>query len=85
MIQATIGDVEKRLGVEYATASAVVKLMVAAGKGKEIGKRPTATGKGKPATIYELPETFEISLNPTVEQVPNITLEPATAPLAEVA
>lgn len=85
MIRATIGDVEKRLGVEYATASAVVKLMVAAGAGKEVGKRPTPTGKGKPATIYELNETFVISLNPSVEQVPNITLEPATAPLAEVA
>lgn len=70
MIQATIGDVEKRLGVEYATASALVKLMVATGAGKEVGKRPTATGKGKPATIYELNETFVVSLAPQVVTVP---------------
>lgn len=61
MIQRTIGDLEKQLGVEYGTASAIVKLMVARGAAKECGKRPTATGKGKPATIYELSESFVIA------------------------
>ena len=70
MIQATIGDLEKRLGVEYATASAIVKLMVAQGAGKEVGKRPAVTGKGKPSTIYELNDTFVLSLTPGVVSAP---------------
>lgn len=70
MIQTTIGDLQVKLGVEYATASAIVKLMIASGQGKEIGKRPTPTGKGKPATIYELQPKFEINLSPEVVTMP---------------
>ena len=66
MVRVTVGDLMEQLGVEYAVAGALVKLMVSKGQGKEVGKRPTATGKGKPATIYELNETFTLSLVTTV-------------------
>jgi hypothetical protein len=63
MFQTTIGDLATKLNVEYPTAAALVKLVLAKGAGKEVGKRPTPTGKGKPATIYELPTTFLLSLD----------------------
>ncbi len=66
MVRVTVGDLMEQLGVEYAVAGALVKLMVLAGQGKEVGKRPTTTGKGKPATIYELNETFTLSLGSAV-------------------
>jgi len=70
MIRATIGDLQQRLGVDYVTASSLVKLMVSQGQGKEAGKRATATGKGKPSTIYELSEKFELSLTAPVAPAP---------------
>lgn len=58
----TVNEVAQKLGVEYITATAIVKLMVTQGAAKEVGKRPTATGKGKPSTMYEVPDTFTITL-----------------------
>jgi hypothetical protein len=73
MFQSTVGDLAVRLGVEYPAATAIVKLMLLKGFAKEVGKRPTAKGKGKPATIYELQESFTLNLiepAQTVETVP---------------
>ena len=61
-MQMTIGDIEKKLKIEYATASALVKLMEMTGAAHAVGKRPPLSGKGKPSTIYEVPTTFSINL-----------------------
>ena len=66
MIQVTVGDLEKRLGVKYATALALVQMMVAVGAGREIGKRESFTSTGRkcmPSTLYELENTFTVSLD----------------------
>lgn len=56
----TVNDLAHNINVEYPTAMALIKLMEAQGVAKVSGKRPTLTGKGKPSTIYEIPEKFEI-------------------------
>lgn len=63
MFQTTVGDLAESLGIDYAAAAAIVKIATAKGLAKEVGKRPTATGKGKPATIYELPHTITLTLS----------------------
>lgn len=63
-MEVTAGELADRLGVEYATATAVIKLMVMTKQAKELGKRPSRTGKGKPSTVYELQtEVFSLNLN----------------------
>lgn len=57
----TATELAAKLGVEYATAAALLKLMVAQGAAKEVEKRKTATGKGKPSTVYSVPESFTIN------------------------
>jgi len=59
MKQVTVAILASQLGIEYATASALIKLMQKKGVCKEVGKTDT---KGKPSKIYEIPEKFEISL-----------------------
>jgi hypothetical protein len=61
-MQMTISDVEKKLKIDYAIASALVKLMEMAGVARSVGKRPPLSGKGKPSVIYEIPATFSIDL-----------------------
>lgn len=53
-ITATVNEIADRLGVEYITASALVKLLVAQGAAKEVDKRSSSNGRGKPSTVYEL-------------------------------
>lgn len=53
----------EKMDIDYPVAAALIKLIVKAGKGKELRKVPAAGGKGKPTTIYELPETVTITLD----------------------
>lgn len=67
----TAKKLAERLDVEYGVAAALIKLMVAQGVGKEVGKEPSisSTGRGKPSTIYELPSEYTINLMPREAQV----------------
>lgn len=62
MLQLTVKQLQERLGVDYPVAANLAKLAVATGQGKEAGKVDMQGAKGKPAVIYELPETLTISL-----------------------
>ena len=66
-MQVTVNDLAKRLGVDYPVASALLKLMVNEGAASEVGKRPNSTGKGKPSTIFEIPESFTIDFKKSVK------------------
>lgn len=61
-IQTTIGDLATKLKVEYITAASIIKVMEAQGKAKKIGSKPTATGKGKPSSVYELESVLTLQL-----------------------
>ena len=62
MIQVTAKQLGERLGVEYAVAANLAKLIVSSGQGREFGKVDMHGAKGKPAVIYELPDVFTLSL-----------------------
>lgn len=66
-MQVTVKQLAARLNVEYPTAAALIKLMIAKGVAKEVGKQASVstTGKGKPSTIYEVPQEFTVSLMPS--------------------
>ncbi len=49
-------------GVDYAVAAGTLKFLVAKGIVTENGSRPSATGKGKPSTLYSVPDKFELEL-----------------------
>lgn len=61
-MEATTAQLAAHLDVEYAIASALIKLIVKSGKGRELRKVPQPSGKGKPSTVYQLPESFTIEL-----------------------
>lgn len=69
MIQVTAKQLGERLGVEYAVAANLVKVIVASGQGKEVGKVDMHGAKGKPAAIFELPEVFTLNLAAPAEKV----------------
>lgn len=62
MVRVTAKQLGERLGVEYAVAANLVKLIVGSGQGKEVGKVDMNGAKGKPAVIFELPDVFTLSL-----------------------
>lgn len=67
----TIGEFAEELGEDYLTASSVVKVLVKAGIAKENGTRAKAPGtRGKAATVYTIPERFELVLFPEVPETP---------------
>lgn len=61
----TIKELASSLKVAYPVASALVALMVQYGEAKKVGKRPaaTASGKGKPSDVYEIPDSFTVQLS----------------------
>lgn len=61
MKQVTVAILAAQLGIEYATAGALIKLMQKKGVCKVVGEAEK-TGTGKAAKMYEIPEKFEISL-----------------------
>lgn len=65
MQRVTANQLASQLKVEYVVAASLLKLAVSTGQGKEVGKVKTSlSGKGKPSTVYEIPETLTISLSP---------------------
>lgn len=53
-MEVTANDLCDRLGIDYAVATALIKLMLMTDQAEELGKRPSRTGKGKPSTVYTL-------------------------------
>lgn len=58
----TASELAKKMNVEYASASGILKLMVATGAAKEVEKRKQPSGKGKPSSVYSVPKTFTINI-----------------------
>ena len=70
MERVTVIQLAERLDVDYVVAASLLKLMVSRGVAKEAGKiKTSATGKGKPSTLYEIPGEFKLSLSPPAVQV----------------
>lgn len=67
MITTTVNDLAARLGVEYTTASAIIKLMIAQGKASVEGKSANPNGKGKSATLYKVEPIFTLNLQERLE------------------
>lgn len=58
----TVNEFANRIGVEYVIASSVLKYLVITGDVQTVGSRKTATGKGKPSILYEVPDTVSLNL-----------------------
>ena len=63
MIRTTTAELANRLQMEYSMASSLIKLIVANKQGC-VAKVQTPKGecKGKPATVFELNDTFTMTL-----------------------
>lgn len=61
-MRTTVKQLATNLGVEYIVASSLLKLMEKSGAAASVGTE-SASGKGKPARIYEVPESFTIQLS----------------------
>jgi len=51
----------EKMNLDYGTANSLLKFLVLQKQAKEVGKQATLTGKGKPSTIFEMPE--QVTLN----------------------
>jgi predicted ArsR family transcriptional regulator len=60
--QTTIKELAARIGVDDLAAQGFVKFLVAKGVARLITTRKTATGKGKPANVYEIPNELKLTL-----------------------
>jgi hypothetical protein len=58
----TVKDFSDKSGVSYAVVAGVFKLGVTAGVIQEVEKRKTASGKGKPSIVYEVPDVVTFDL-----------------------
>jgi hypothetical protein len=61
-MRVTVSELASNLGVDYAVASALVKVALQQGTAKVDGVVKTTSGKGKPSVVYELPERLEVNL-----------------------
>jgi predicted transcriptional regulator len=61
-VRVTVKDISERFKVELTVANGFLQLLLAAGIAKKVDTQKSATGKGKPATVYSVPAKIEISL-----------------------
>ena len=51
----TTQEIADKMGVDYGTANAIIKLLVARKLAKEDGVRANSTGRGRGATLFVVP------------------------------
>lgn len=52
----TAKEFSEKTGTVYAEAANTLKFLAARGVIKDAGKRPQASGRGKPSNLFEIPE-----------------------------
>lgn len=67
----TVNQLADILGVEYVVASSFIKLLEVKGLATAVGKQKpkNTTGRGKPSTIYDIPQVVEIKIHELTESV----------------
>ncbi len=73
MRQVTVTQLATELGVDYPTANAIIKLV----KAEKIGSKPAANakGKGKPSTLYQIPDSYTLNLGKPAASVVTADLD----------
>lgn len=66
-MKVTAKEFGETVGVEYAVAANVLKFLVMSGVADEAGSQKTASGKGKPSTVYEFPTIVTLDLTTKVK------------------
>ncbi len=77
-IQGTAADFQRAfdLGKDgYTTINGFLKFLESRGLAKNVGSRKSTSGKGKPATIWEIPKSFKVN----VDAIPAEEAKPADA------
>lgn len=67
-IRVTAKELAEKMDVDYVTASSLIKLMLSRGAAKEVDTVKSASGKGKPSRVYEIPAEYTIDLNPSAAE-----------------
>jgi hypothetical protein len=57
----TTQEIAVVLGTDYNTAHGVLKLLKAKGIATEVDTRPAKGGKGKPSSVYSIPQTVTLT------------------------
>lgn len=65
----TVADFAEQHNVDYAVASGFIKFLEVKGLVKENGNKPSATGKGKPSKLYDIPNQIILDLNPAKSDI----------------
>lgn len=73
----TVNQLADILGVEYAIASSFIKLLELRGLATAVGKQKpfSASGRGKPSTIFEIPRSVEISIHNADDVVSDVEVK----------
>lgn len=61
-IKVTTKELAKRMDVEYAQASGLLKILEAKKIAVIVETRPNPTGRGKGSKVYEIPSEFTIEV-----------------------
>ncbi len=64
VLHMTVGEFAEIHGAEYIEASSLIKFLARQGIVKEVGKRPQASGRGKPSSIFEFCKEATIAFWP---------------------
>lgn len=65
----TVNEFAASMNVDYGTANSLLKFLVSRNLAKELGKRAAAS-RGKPSTIYEVPEQVTLNFSSQIVQFP---------------
>lgn len=58
----TVQEFAEKQNIDYQMANQLMSFLVKQGRAKLVGKRPTATGKGKPSGLYQYEKSFTMEL-----------------------
>lgn len=63
MFKGTTQEFADQVGVDYLTASGILRFLKETGVAKEVEKRPAKGGRGKPSSVYEVPLTVTLDFS----------------------
>lgn len=84
-MRVTVADFREIQGLKsQVEANSVINLLKSQGIAVEVGKKRRADGRGKPAKIYEIPQTVELTLFQDSDMGKSIPAETTTVETDEV-
>lgn len=67
-VEVTAAELGAMFGSEYAAGNGIIEILKSQGIAKGAGSRKTASGRGKPSSVWSIPKSFTLTIQPVAQK-----------------